>query len=179
MRELSLHLLDILENSVRAGAETIRATIELDTEQNWLTLCVEDDGPGFPVPPERLLDPFFTTKSGKRTGLGLSLFRAAAQQAGGDLRLGTSDMGGALTRATFRYHHLDRAPLGDVPGTFMAILLSNPEIHIICQCRGSGKALALSSREDNGKNADGSPFAAARRFSKRVGEMLTDIGVTA
>ena len=179
MRELSLHLLDILENSARAGATQIRVTIELDADKNWLTLCVEDDGPGFSVGPDQLLDPFYTTKTNKRTGLGLSLFRAAAQQAGGDLFLGKSDLGGALTKATFQYQHLGRAPLGDMAGTFMALLLSNPQIHVLCYCSGPQGTFTLSSQEDKDKSAEMPLLTSVRNFAEHIKMALSQAGVEA
>lgn len=78
MHDLSLYLLDILENSVRAGATVIATSIVVERADDALTITVEDDGPGLPVEPEQALDPFFTTKGHKKTGLGLSLFRQAA-----------------------------------------------------------------------------------------------------
>ena len=90
MHDLSLYLLDILENSVRAGATVIATAIVADRERDEASILVEDDGPGLPVEPEQALDPFFTTKANKKTGLGLSLFRQAAEAAGGGLSVGRS-----------------------------------------------------------------------------------------
>ena len=73
MHDLSLYLLDVLENSARAGAGTVAVTIAADRSADTLTIVVEDDGPGLPVTPDEALDPFFTTKKEKKTGLGLSL----------------------------------------------------------------------------------------------------------
>ena len=88
MRALSLHILDLVENSIRAQATTIVIRIVADPAADLLRIEIEDDGTGLKVTPEQALDPFYTTKGGKRTGLGLSLFRAAAEAAGGGLTLG-------------------------------------------------------------------------------------------
>lgn len=136
MRELALHLLDILENAVRAKATVIQISILLDKREETLTLICEDDGPGFATEVEKALDPFYTTKQGKRTGLGLSLFRGAAQQAGGDLVIEISELGGIKVVASFVYHHLDRAPLGDVAASICALVLPNPEIVWIVHVAG-------------------------------------------
>jgi len=87
VRDLSLHLLDLLENSMKAGATVVAVTVAERPEADRLRLVVEDNGPGLGVPPAAATDPFYTTGLGKRTGLGLSPFHAAAEQAGGSLSL--------------------------------------------------------------------------------------------
>jgi hypothetical protein len=129
MHDLSLYLLDILENSVRAGAAVIATSIVADRKRDELTMSVEDDGPGLPTSPEQALDPFFTTKSNKKTGLGLSLFRQAAEAAGGGLSVGRStELGGASVRAWMRLGDVDRPPVGDVAATIATMVVTNPEI---------------------------------------------------
>ncbi|NMC69991.1 MAG: ATP-binding protein [Myxococcales bacterium] len=181
MQELSLHLLDLLENAVRAGARTILVSIDEDPARDRLVLSVEDDGSGFPEPAERVLDPFFTTKEGKRTGLGLSLLRTAAEQAGGGLRLGRSSLGGALVVAELRLGHVDRMPLGDLPGTLFAMACTHPELVLQCRVRsaaGERRAVSWEAGEDGSDAARGG-WVAARRFAERVREDLRELQVTA
>jgi hypothetical protein len=129
MHDLSLYLLDILENSVRAGAKTIVVDVAADRRADTLTISVEDDGPGLPVTPDEALDPFFTTKKGKKTGLGLSLFRQAAEAAGGGLSVSRSaDLGGVAVRAWMGLANVDRPPLGDVATTMAMMVTMNPEV---------------------------------------------------
>jgi len=129
MHDLSLYLLDILENSVRAGATVISATIIADRRGDELSIHVEDDGPGLPVEPEQALDPFFTTKANKKTGLGLSLFRQAAEAAGGGLDVSRSrNLGGVSVHAWMRLGDVDRPPLGDVAASIATMVVTNPEI---------------------------------------------------
>ena len=90
MRDLSLHILDLIENSIRAGASAIMLTVAEYPDADLLELTLEDDGHGLRVPSDAATDPFYTTKAGKRTGLGLSLLRAAAEQADGKLTISTS-----------------------------------------------------------------------------------------
>ncbi len=85
MHDLSLYLLEILENSTRAGASRVDIAVTIDHASDELRLAVDDDGSGLTATPEQTLDPFYTTKPGKKTGLGLSLLKADAQAAGGDL----------------------------------------------------------------------------------------------
>jgi signal transduction histidine kinase len=129
MHDLSLYLLDVLENSVRAGATVVATTIVADRERDELSIAVEDDGPGLPVEPEQALDPFYTTKSNKKTGLGLSLFRQAAEAAGGGLTVGRSgELGGVLVIARMSLANVDRPPLGDVAASIATMVVTNPEI---------------------------------------------------
>src|SRR5665647_3587992 len=88
MHDLSLYLLEVLENSTRAGATRVDVELCVDHAADELRLAVDDDGRGLTATPEQTLDPFYTTKPGKKTGLGLSLLKADAQAAGGDLQIG-------------------------------------------------------------------------------------------
>jgi anti-sigma regulatory factor (Ser/Thr protein kinase) len=124
MRELSLHILDILQNSVEAGATRVALTIDEDLAADRLTITVEDNGRG--IPPDKLaklFDPFYTTRSTRHVGLGLPLLKAAAERCNGDVTI-TSEVGvGATLTATFQHSHLDRAPLGDLTGTLLTFIL--------------------------------------------------------
>ena len=129
MHDLSLYLLDIFENSVRAGATRISVGVAVDRAADTLEIAVEDDGPGLPVTPREALDPFYTTKKGKKTGLGLSLFRQAAEAAGGGLSVGRSDdLGGVAVRAWMGLGNVDRPPLGDVAISILTMVATNQEV---------------------------------------------------
>ena len=144
MHDLSLYLLDILENSVRAGATVIATTIVADRAADELTIRVEDDGPGLPVEPEQALDPFFTTKSNKKTGLGLSLFRQAAEAAGGGLKVARSDeLGGVSVTAWMSLADVDRPPLGDVAASIATMVVTNPEIEFRVDLTDDGARTSL------------------------------------
>ncbi len=147
MRELSLHVLDLVENSVRAGAGVVAVAVEEQPDRDLLAISVEDDGPGLAVEPEQALDPFYTTKEGKRTGLGLSLFRQQVELAGGGVELGRSALGGLAVRARLGLAHVDRYPLGDLAGTLAGVVAANPGIEIRAR-------LARGDREVNVSSAD-------------------------
>jgi len=174
MRELSLHILDIFENATRAGATHINFSIELDHEANWLSLSIEDNGKGLPVTPEQAVDPFYTTKAGKRTGLGLSLFKAAAEQAGGSFYLGRSAFGGVVVEAAFQFHHVDRMPIGDLAETFLAVLLSNPDLQLICSFIGPQGAFSVCF-QDMDENL--SQYKRAKLFAEQTREALCAVGI--
>lgn len=135
MRELALHILDLMENSIRAGATIIAFRIEADPVKDRLRIEIEDNGPGLKVSPEVALNPFYTTKRGKRTGLGLTLFQEAAERAGGRLRIEKGLLGGLLVRGEMNLRHIDRTPMGDLPGTLGSMVCTHPAVdfHILLQ----------------------------------------------
>jgi len=125
MRELSLHILDVLENALEAGATKVELEIDEDLHADRLMIAVRDNGRGMDAQTaRRALDPFFTTRTTRHVGLGLPLFAAAARRCDGDLSLESAPGRGTAVTVTFRHSHLDRAPLGDVTGTLLAFLLS-------------------------------------------------------
>lgn len=128
MRELSLHVLDLLENSLAAGASKISVSIEEDTLLNSLRITVADNGRGMDEETQvRAVDPYYTTRTTRHVGLGLPLFKAAAERCVGGLSL-DSELGvGTTVVATFQLDHIDRAPLGDMVSTVMGALLSDRE----------------------------------------------------
>lgn len=129
MHDLSLYLLEILENSVRAGAKHVHISLRLDRHSDELRMVVDDDGSGLAVSPEVILDPFYTTKPGKKIGLGLSLLRADAQVAGGNLIIEKSaELGGTRVEVFMTLSHVDRPPLGDLAATLVVAAVTNPEV---------------------------------------------------
>ncbi len=124
MEDLSLHILDIAENALRAEAQNIRIRIKEDLEANILELEVEDDGRGMdPEMARRASDPFFTTRKTRRFGLGLALLREAAEATGGELKVFSEPGRGTKILATFQRDHIDRKPLGDIGSTLVGIIL--------------------------------------------------------
>jgi hypothetical protein len=129
MKELALHLLDIVENSVAAGAHSVQVSVVEDLPNDRLGLRVQDDGKGMDVETAaRAVDPFHTSRTTRKVGLGLPLLKAAAQACNGDLQLDTAPGAGALVQVDFQRSHIDRMPLGDLPGTFLAMLVAHPDV---------------------------------------------------
>ncbi len=132
MIEISQHILDLIENSINAGASEIHITIRVDEGQNFLWIVIEDNGSGFPDDPKEILTPFFTTKKEKKTGLGLSLAKQAVEQTGGMLKIGTSNkLGGAMVELYFVYSHIDTAPMGDLGSAIAGIIFTCPNINFV------------------------------------------------
>jgi len=130
MRELSLHILDIIQNSITASARDIELTIIEDVKSDLFLIKVFDNGRG--IRGDRLrqvTDPFVTSRTTRRVGLGLSLFQEAARRCGGNLEIESTTGQGTRVTAYFKYTHIDRAPLGDIQGTLISLMALNPEIH--------------------------------------------------
>ncbi len=125
MRELSLHILDLLENSVQAGASRIDLEIIEDSIKNRLIIRVVDNGKGMDKETlERASDPFFTTRTTRDVGLGIPLLKAAAERCNGDLIIRSEPGVGTTVVVDFELDHIDRAPLGDIESTLLSVLLS-------------------------------------------------------
>ena len=124
--EISLHILDIAQNSIRAGASLIR--IDVREEEGLLSVEIRDDGCG--MTPElcaRAADPFVTTRTERRVGLGLALYRLAAEITGGSFALESEPGAGTAVTAVFCTESVDCMPLGDLDGTMYALITLNPD----------------------------------------------------
>jgi signal transduction histidine kinase len=123
LEDLSLHLLDIAENSLEAGATVIEVVIDEDLRRNRLLLQVKDNGRGLdPEVRRQVLDPFYTSKTTHRVGLGLPLLAQAAKEAEGDLTIDSQAGKGTTLTAQFVYDHIDRKPLGDLAATLITLI---------------------------------------------------------
>lgn len=148
MLELALHVLDIAENSSRAGASLVEITIVEDTTENLFVMEVADNGSG--MDPETLtkaLDPFFTTKKVRRIGLGLPMLKDAAERAGGRFSIDSEPGRGTRVHASFKRSHIDRQPLGDIAGVIAALVVGNPNMDIVYTHTKDGKTYVLDTRE--------------------------------
>lgn len=126
MEELSLHLLDLIQNSVKAGASLIEVII---TEKaGLLTIILEDNGCGMSEEfLQRVDSPFTTTRTTRKVGLGIPLFKQAALMAGGEFSITSKKGKGTRIKATFEINNIDRAPMGDLSGTMLQQVLSTPQ----------------------------------------------------
>jgi signal transduction histidine kinase len=148
MEEISLHILDIAENAIRAKAKNIVIRISEDEYKDLLTICIKDDGEGMDKEMiKKALDPFFTTKNGKRVGLGLSLLSQMAQQAGGHLNINSEKGSGTIITATFRLSHPDTQPMGNIVETMATLIAGQPSIRFILDYRKGNQDLHFDSHE--------------------------------
>jgi len=148
MRELSLHILDVVENGITAGGDCIWIEIDEARKKDHLKIVIRDNGRGMPVEKlENIDDPFITSRTTRRVGLGLSLLAAAVRRCEGTLRVDSEPGKGTAVEATFRYHHIDRAPLGDMAATVGTLIIGNPGIDFIYAHRIDGRDFFLDTRE--------------------------------
>jgi len=148
LRELSLHLLDIAENSISAGASRIVISVREDLVADELWLEVVDNGKGMsPEMVANVLDPFVTTRTTRRVGLGIPLLKQAAEACVGFLTV-ESELGkGTKLTAKFQHSHIDRMPLGDLASTLLTRVISAPQIHWECQYQVDSQTFLF----DNGR----------------------------
>ncbi len=182
MLELALHILDIVENSVRAGATLIRIGIREDRTKNRFVMRITDNGKGMtPEERERALDPFYTTKKVRRVGLGLPMLAEAAVRTGGSMTLRSKPMTGTLVEAVFSLDHIDRQPMGDIASTLIAIIVGNPGIDFLYRHRVNGRAYLLDTR-DIKKALEDVPLnhpEVTGFLREQIAEGLSDIGAAA
>jgi len=128
MRDLSLHILDLSQNSISAGASLVQITVDEDTEADRLTICIEDNGKGMDKDfLERVMDPFVTTRTSRKVGLGIPLMLAACKRCEGDLIIESEKNVGTKLTATFKHSHIDRAPMGDMAETMLSLILAGSD----------------------------------------------------
>lgn len=148
MKELSLHILDIAQNSISAGAAHIRIRVDEQPAKNILRIVIEDDGHGMDQALlSRVTDPFTTTRTTRKVGLGIPLFKQAAEMTGGSFTI-TSRVGvGTSITADFVYNSIDRMPLGDMPFTISTLFGSKAGIDWDYEHRYIENTLTISSRD--------------------------------
>ncbi len=130
MKELSLHLLDIAENSITAGASHITIKISENIEQDRLQISVIDDGKGMTEEmAQKIMDPFVTSRTTRKVGLGIPLLKAAAEMCNGSLTIESSPGKGTDLRVEFQRSHIDRMPIGDLVETLLHLEIGSPQIH--------------------------------------------------
>ena len=158
MEDLSLHILDIVENSIRAGASKIKILILEDIKANLLLLEICDNGKGMDEEMvKRACDPFYTTKSVRRVGLGLPLLAQTARECGGDLEIETGQGKGSTVTARFQHDHIDRKPMGDIEKTMTVLIVSHPDIDFIFEHKKGNSSYTLDTADLKGQ-LDGIPI---------------------
>ncbi len=148
MEDLSLHILDIVENSVAASANKIEIRISEDKKKELLSVEIIDNGVGMDEKTrKKALDPFYTTKTVRRFGFGLSLLSEAAKAANGHFSIQSEKGEGTRIKADFQYSHIDRKPLGDIGQTIITIVIGNPEIDLIYVHKKNSQKYSLDTRK--------------------------------
>jgi len=148
MEDLSLHILDIVENSIAAMAKRIEIRIDEDRARDLVAIEIKDDGKGMDEQTvKKALDPFYTTRTTRRVGLGLSLLAQAAEDSEGTFDLSSSPGKGTTVNATFRLSHPDCKPMGDIGQTIQVLVMSHPEIDFLYEHKSDNSTYRFDTRE--------------------------------
>lgn len=148
MEELSLHILDIVQNSIAAKASLIEVEIDEDEKEDFLRITVSDNGCGMPEETlEKVTDPFTTGRKTRRVGLGIPLFKLAAEMTGGDFEISSEVGAGTKVCATFGYSHIDRQPLGDIASTMHQLITMNESTDFLYVHKVNGGEFRIDTRE--------------------------------
>ncbi|MFB0973471.1 MAG: ATP-binding protein [Bacteroidales bacterium] len=131
MNDLAMHILDIVQNSISANATWVEIAILINLMRDILTIRISDNGKG--MPPEmvkRVTDPFVTSRTTRKVGLGLPLLKDSAEQSGGKLGIESTVGKGTVVEATFGLSNIDRPPLGNIANAYVMLVTMNPDINL-------------------------------------------------
>jgi anti-sigma regulatory factor (Ser/Thr protein kinase) len=148
MQDLSLHILDIVENAIASHASHVAIRITEEPDKDQMILEIEDNGDGIPSHlVKQVVDPFFTTRTTRKVGLGLSLLQQAARACEGDLQVESQQGKGTLVKANFRYNHIDLKPLGDMASTMITLIVGNAHMDFQYMHRKGDQAFCIDTVE--------------------------------
>ena len=148
MKELSLHILDLVENSIRAKANLIIINVLEDILKDILTIEIEDNGSGIDKELlKKVDDPFVTTRTTRKVGLGLSLIKASALSCDGDFKISSQKNIGTKVYFSFRHSHIDRVPIGDMGKTITAVINQCQDNEIIYNHQYNDKSFTIDTRK--------------------------------
>jgi hypothetical protein len=148
MKDLSCHILDIVQNSLHAGADRIEILLSENSTAGILCLTIKDNGCGMKEEvKQRVTDPFYTTGMNKKVGLGLPLLKQNAEQTGGRLSIDSEEGKGTTVKAAFHSDHMDMIPLGDMASTMKSLIASYPELDFVYAHSCGRKEFSLDTAE--------------------------------
>lgn len=143
-----MHILDIAENSVAAKADKIEIRITESRREDLLTIEVNDNGEGMDKETlKKAMDPFYTSKTVRRFGFGLSLLSEAARAANGHISIKSEKGKGTRVKVDFQHSHIDRQPLGDIGQTIITLIIGNPGIDLVFMHKKNGLVFRLDTQE--------------------------------
>lgn len=148
LEDLAAHVLDIAENSVRAGATKVDVEVTENEYGDKMTFSVEDNGKGMSADfIAKVTDPFTTTRTTRRVGMGLPFLKQSAELCGGGLEIKSKVGKGTKTTASFALSSVDRPPMGDMPGTVMTLIMGSPKIHWIYKHKTNSGEFVIDTDE--------------------------------
>ena len=146
MQELSMNVLDVAENSMRAQAKNVTIKVIEDSAADLLSISIEDDGCGMSEEQvAQVTDPFFTTRTTRKVGLGVPLFKMAAEMSGGEFSISSKPGVGTKTCASFGLTNIDRMPLGDMASTIQMLICSHEDVNLRYTHIVNGKEFFVST----------------------------------
>ena len=158
MKEIALHIMDIVQNSITAGAGFITIGVFIDKERDTLAVEIGDNGKGMDADMlARVTSPFTTTRTTRKVGLGISLLKAGAEAADGSFQISSQPGRGTQVRAVYGLSHIDRPPLGDIASVIHTLMVCNPEIDFAFETGCGEKAFAANTAEIK-ETLDGVPI---------------------
>ena len=163
MNDLSMHILDIVQNSISAGATRVSLTVDENPAADLLTIVIEDNG---------LSDPFFTSRTTRKVGMGIPLLKQSAEQSGGEVRITSEPGRGTEVTAVFGYSDIDRPPLGDVANALMITASSNPRMDFLFTYRYNGEEYVIDTADV--KEIFGEDAFSNLTIVKNIEEMLKE-----
>lgn len=148
MTELSLHILDIAENSTRAGAKLVEISVMIKPDRDLLTIIIKDDGCGMDEQQvNQVIDPFYTSRTTRKVGLGVPFFKDAAEITGGTFDIRSQKGTGTVVTASFVLSHIDRIPIGDLNATIHMLIVYHPETDFLYYYQYGEKSFSLDTRQ--------------------------------
>ena len=148
MPEISLNILDVAENSVKAGAKLVELTVSADFSENKLVVTIADDGCGMTKEQvEAVIDPFYTTRTTRKVGLGVPFFKLAAESSGGSFDIRSEKGKGTVVTAVFMLDSIDRMPLGDMVSTVHTLVTMHEDMDFVYLYRVDEREFTLDTRE--------------------------------
>jgi anti-sigma regulatory factor (Ser/Thr protein kinase) len=178
MRDLSLHILDIVQNSIKADASAITVHISEKAESNYLVLEIDDNGVGMDNDfLSKVEDPFITSRTTRKIGLGIPLLKASALKCEGKFNIYSKRNIGTKVFATFSINHIDRLPIGDITDTMITIISANPKIHLILLLDSVKGDFKLDTEEINRtlKGVNINEFAVLNWLKEYIDENIKNI----
>lgn len=170
MPEIALNILDVAENSVRAKASLVEITVSVQPKEDTLTVVIKDDGCGMtPEQAEKVQDPFFTTRTTRKVGLGVPFFKQAAESTGGRFQIDSEKDKGTVVTAVFTLSHIDRMPLGDISSTIHTLIVFHEDTDFRYTYQYNEKSFTLDTREMKEILGDNISFA-----EKEVSDFIRD-----
>lgn len=148
MKDISDHILDIVGNSIRAGASMIEVNLEVLMREEALVLRIRDNGCGMSAEMvAKVTDPFVTSRTTRKVGLGLPFLKMNAEQTGGSLKVASDEGKGTLVEALFYHHHIDCVPMGDLKGSMALIMSGNPNVDFVLSLKRGSDTFEIKSAD--------------------------------